>query len=188
MKNILKEHDLDPGPNRGKGTWDEYLKIHADTLWQCDFVSKPMWTVKGLIDLYFIVFLHLGARRCWISPCTLSPDSAWVSQQAKNFRMEADDFNLAPKYVIRGNDVKFTAQFDAAIEDQTYCAALSESAGARGAVHPEPEVRGARQVRDRGRTVSELRQPGMAAALQSGTATFSEEQSAGFRTTDGTDL
>jgi putative transposase len=112
VKVILKENNIDPGPKRGKGTWDEFLKIHADTLWQCDFVSKPMWTMKGLVDLYFVVFLHLGTRRCWISPCTLSPDSAWVSQQAKNFLMEADDLNLMPKYVMRDNDTKFTAQFD----------------------------------------------------------------------------
>ncbi len=116
VKVILKENDIDPGPKRGKGTWDEFLKIHADTLWQCDFVSKPMWTVKGLVDLYFLVFLHLGTRRCWISPCTLSPDSAWVSQQARNFVMEAEDLNLAPKYVMRDNDTKFTAQFDEVIK------------------------------------------------------------------------
>ena len=116
LKVILKENNIDPGPKRGKGTWDEFLKIHADTLWQCDFVSKPMWTVKGLVDLYFIVFLHLGTRRCWISPCTLSPDSAWVSQQARNVVMEAEDLNLAPQYVMRDNDTKFTAQFDTAIE------------------------------------------------------------------------
>jgi putative transposase len=113
---ILKENNIDPGPKRSKGTWDEFLKIHADTLWQCDFVSKPMWTMKGLVDLYFVLFLHLGTRRCWISPCTLSPESAWVSQQAKNFLMEADDLNLMPKSVMRDNDTKFSAQFDAVIE------------------------------------------------------------------------
>ena len=112
VKVILKENNIDPGPNRGKGTWDEFLKIHADTLWQCDFVSKPMWTIKGLVDLYFVVFLHLGTRRCWISPCTHSPDSAWVSQQAKNFLMDAEDLELAPKYVMRDNDTKFTTPFD----------------------------------------------------------------------------
>jgi len=37
VKNILKEHGFDPGPTRGQGTWDEFLKIHATTLWQCDF-------------------------------------------------------------------------------------------------------------------------------------------------------
>ncbi len=113
VKVILKEHDLDPGPQRGKGTWDEFLKIHADTLWQCDFVSKPMWTTRGLVDLYFLVYLHLGTRRCWISPCTLSPDSGWVSQHARNFLMDAEDLDLVPKIVMRDNDTKFTAQFDA---------------------------------------------------------------------------
>jgi putative transposase len=116
VKVILKENNIDPGPKRGKGTWDEFLKIHADTLWQCDFVSKPMWTAKGLVDLYLLVFLHLGTRRVWISPCTQHPDSAWVSQQAKNFLMQAEDLNLMPRFVMRDNDVKFTAQFDAVIE------------------------------------------------------------------------
>lgn len=112
VKNILKEHGLDPEPRRGTGSWEEFLRIHADTLWQCDFVSKPMWTMKGMVDLYFLVFLHLGTRRCWISPCTTSPNSAWVSQQAKNFLMDAEDMELAPTHVMRDNDKKFSAQFD----------------------------------------------------------------------------
>lgn len=78
-----------------------------------------MWTMKGLVDLYFIVFLHLGTRRCWILPCTAHPDSAWVSQQAKNFLMAAEDLDLAPTYVMRDNDTKFTAQFDAVIESSS---------------------------------------------------------------------
>lgn len=116
VKVILKENNIDPGPKRGKGTWDEFLKLHADTLWQCDFVSKPMWTPKGLVDLYLLVFLHLGTRQVWISNCTQHPDSAWVSQQAKNFLMEAEDLNLSPEYVMRDNDTKFTKPFDEAIE------------------------------------------------------------------------
>ena len=113
VKVLLKENNIDPGPKRGKGTWYEFLRIHAATLWQSDFVSKPMWTVKGLVDLYFIVSLHLGTRRCWISSCTAHPDSAWVSQQAKNLLMAAEDLHLTPIYVMRDNDQKFTAQFDA---------------------------------------------------------------------------
>jgi putative transposase len=47
VKNILKENGYDPGPQRGHGTWDEFIKIHAATLWQCDFVSKRIVTPKG---------------------------------------------------------------------------------------------------------------------------------------------
>jgi putative transposase len=32
VKEILKSNDIDPGPKRGKGTWDEFPRIHADSL------------------------------------------------------------------------------------------------------------------------------------------------------------
>ena len=85
VKVILKENDIDPGPKRGKGSWDEFLRIHADTLGQCDFLSKPMGTAKGLVDVYLLVFLHLGSRRVWISPSTVQPDSAWVMPAGPEF-------------------------------------------------------------------------------------------------------
>ena len=31
-------------------SWEAFLTRHAETLWQCDFVFKPMWTVKGMVD------------------------------------------------------------------------------------------------------------------------------------------
>ena len=71
-----------------------------------------MWTIRGLVDLYFLVFIHLGTRRCWISPCTVHPDSAWSCQQARNFLMHADDVELPPQYVLRDNDAKYTVAFD----------------------------------------------------------------------------
>jgi putative transposase len=36
VKNILKEHDLDPGPKRGEGTWTDFLKRDAPTLCASD--------------------------------------------------------------------------------------------------------------------------------------------------------
>ena len=112
VKVILKENGIDPNSKRGEGSWDEFLSRHADTLWQCDFLSKPMWTAKGLVDLYFLVFLHLGTRRIWLSPCTHKPDSAWVVQQGRNFLQHADDADLPVETVMRDNDVKYNSQFD----------------------------------------------------------------------------
>src|SRR5258708_2914701 len=66
VKNILIEHGIDPGPKRGKGTWDEFIRIHASTMWACDFCSKRVWTLRGPIDLYLLVFLQIGSRRAWI--------------------------------------------------------------------------------------------------------------------------
>ena len=39
VKKILKAHQIDPGPVRGQGSWDEFPPMHAHTLWQCDFVT-----------------------------------------------------------------------------------------------------------------------------------------------------
>ncbi|MEN1681373.1 MAG: integrase, partial [Planctomycetota bacterium] len=36
VRTILKEEGVHPSPKRGKGTWGEFVKIHADTLWLCD--------------------------------------------------------------------------------------------------------------------------------------------------------
>jgi putative transposase len=44
VRNILKAEGLDPGPKRGEGSWDEFIKRHAATLWATDFFSKKVWT------------------------------------------------------------------------------------------------------------------------------------------------
>ena len=40
VKNILKDEGIEPSPKRSRGTWDEFLKAHAETLWACDFFTK----------------------------------------------------------------------------------------------------------------------------------------------------
>lgn len=43
VKNILKENGLEPGPERGTGTWDEFLTSHAQTLREmvCTIPAMP---------------------------------------------------------------------------------------------------------------------------------------------------
>jgi putative transposase len=64
------------------------------------------------VDVYLLVFLHLSSRRVWISPSTVQPDSAWVSLQARNFLMVAEDRGLSPKHLLRDNDAKFSRKVD----------------------------------------------------------------------------
>lgn len=112
VKNILKENGLDPGPKRGAGTWDEFLKIHAATLWQCDFYSKKVMTLKGIRDLYLLIFLHVETRRVFIAPATYHPNEAWVKRQAEAFLQHAKETGLESALVMRDRDAKFTASFD----------------------------------------------------------------------------
>lgn len=117
VKNILKANGLDPGPQRGVGTWDEFLKLHATTLWQCDFLSVRTLTRKGIRDLYLLVFLHVESRRVFVSPATAHPNEAWVCDQAKAFVRHAEKAGLDAEIVMDDRDTKFTAQFDEALED-----------------------------------------------------------------------
>jgi putative transposase len=116
VKNILKRHGFDPGPRRGVGTWDEFLKIHAATLWQADFVSKRSLTRKGFRDLFVLVFLHVETRRVYLSPATAHPDAAWVAEQARAFRRCARQNRLGVGLVMHDRDTKFTAGFDAVLQ------------------------------------------------------------------------
>lgn len=112
VKNILKRNGYEVGPKRGPGTWDEFLKRHAKTLWQCDFFSKKVVSKTGLRDLYVIAFLHVGSRRVYITPATYNPDSAWVLEQAEAFKQHLKDANLSCKILMHDRDKKFTKSFD----------------------------------------------------------------------------
>lgn len=74
VKRILKDAGYDPGPKRGDGTWDEFLKQHAASLWQCDFFSKRILTLKGIREVFVLAFLNVKTRQVILSPPTLHPN------------------------------------------------------------------------------------------------------------------
>jgi putative transposase len=115
VKKILGGNGYDPGPKRGLGTWDEFITIHASTLWQCDFLCKPSLTPKGFRDLFVIVFLHVGSRRVYISPTTAHPNEAWVQEQASDFLKHVKKTKLPAEVLMHDRDTKFTASFDKAL-------------------------------------------------------------------------
>jgi putative transposase len=117
VKNILKENGYDPGPKRGLGTWDEFLKIHASTLWQCDFFSRKVLTSKGLRDLFVLVFLHVESRRVFVTPATYHPNESWMVEQAEAFLQHAKRSGLDIDIVMHDRDGKFSAAFDRHLKD-----------------------------------------------------------------------
>ena len=71
----------------------------------CDFFTvETAW----LRTLYVLVFIELGSRRIFLSPATAHPDSAWVTQQARNLTMNLDGRSPAIRFLIRDRDAKFT--------------------------------------------------------------------------------
>jgi len=115
---ILKDHGLEPGPRRGEGTWDDFITRHAATLWACDFFSKKVWTMTGLVEVFVLFFLHVGSRRVHMVGMTTNPDRAWMVQQARNMAMIFDQESVKPKYLLRDRDSKFVKEFDAILTSE----------------------------------------------------------------------
>ncbi len=111
VKNIVKEAGIEPSPKRSTGIWDQFLKAHAETLWACDFFTKRAVTPRGLIDLYVLVFMHLETREVFVTPSTRSPDSAWVTNQAKVFVNHVANRDEKPTCLIHDRDTKFSVEF-----------------------------------------------------------------------------
>ena len=114
--NIMRAHGLDPGPKRGEKTWDEFIRIHAQTLWQCDFFTKPAWTLNGLRDFYVLAFLHVGSRKVFVSPATDHPNAEWVVAQAESFCRHVEAAGANADLVFHDSDTKLCQAFDGVLK------------------------------------------------------------------------
>jgi putative transposase len=110
--NILKQAGIDNEPKRGPGSWDDLVKRHADTLWQCDFFSKRILSRCGLPQAFAMVFLNVATRRVWISPATKKPTGVWVRKQVDAFIEHANRENLPVTVVSRDRDKLYRNNFD----------------------------------------------------------------------------
>ncbi len=119
VKNVIVAAGFAPTPGDHPDTWHKFLKRHAETLWQCDFACEKKWTVKGLVDVYFMVFIHLGSRQIRVSPCTENPSGDWTAQQGRNFHMHIDDHDLQCTILMRDRDRKYTDAFDSVFKSST---------------------------------------------------------------------
>jgi putative transposase len=112
--NILKAAGLDPGSKRGEHTRAEFLRVHAATLWQCDFFLHKALTWHGWKEYFVLAFIHVGRRRAFVSPCTRKPDAPWVEQQAASFLGHQIEIgqSLADTILFRDRDGKYGPSFD----------------------------------------------------------------------------
>jgi putative transposase len=114
--NILREAGIRPHPRRDVQSWSEFIKAHAETLWQCDFFSRHIVTLTGVRQCFVLVFIHVATRRVFLSPCAFNPTTEWVKAQAEAFIAHAKSVNLPASYLIRDNDGTFTVPFDDAMK------------------------------------------------------------------------
>jgi len=109
---ILRARGLGPAPRRGL-SWREFLRSQASGIMACDFLTvETVW----LRTLYLLFFIEVGTRRVHVAGATRNPDSAWVTQQARNLTMMLQDQGRSVRFMIHDRDTKFTRSFDAVFE------------------------------------------------------------------------
>ena len=58
--NILKEHGIEPAPDRKRQTsWKTFLKAHWDVLAAIDFTAVEVWTKGGLVTYYLLFVMEI---------------------------------------------------------------------------------------------------------------------------------
>jgi putative transposase len=114
-KRILTEAGIHPSPEKEKKKppldWLTFISAHVESVVACDFFTKDVYTLKGKMTAYILMFIHIGSRRVFCSSATYSPDSAWVTQQARNATMWCEDLGIEPRFLVRDADTKFSGPF-----------------------------------------------------------------------------
>jgi putative transposase len=109
IRTLLRRHGLGPAPRRTGPTWAQFLRAQAEGIVACDFFTVETVRLK---TLHVLFFLHLSSRRVVVAGVTAHPDSAWVTQQARNAVMNLDDRGVSIRFLLRDHDAKFSRGFN----------------------------------------------------------------------------
>jgi putative transposase len=107
IRTTLRQAGLPPAPRRSGPSWSEFLRAQAQGILAIDlFTVETAW----LRTLYVLFAMELGSRRVHVLGVTRSPDSAWVTQQARNLAIGERLQGVG--FLIRDRDSKFSGPFD----------------------------------------------------------------------------
>jgi transposase len=109
IRTLLRRHGLGPVPRRTGPTWARFLRAQAEGVVACDLFTVETIRLK---TLHVLCFIHLSTRRILAAGVTAHPDSAWVTQQARNAAMDLDDRGVSIRFLLRDHDAKFSRGFD----------------------------------------------------------------------------
>jgi transposase len=81
IRSLLRANGLSPAPRRVGPTWSEFLRAQAKGILALDFfTAETLW----FRTLYVLFAIELESRRVHVLGVSANPDSAWVTQQARN--------------------------------------------------------------------------------------------------------
>ncbi|MCA1698707.1 MAG: integrase core domain-containing protein [Actinobacteria bacterium] len=109
IRRLLRAHGVDPAPRRSGPTWSQFLRAQAEGIVASDFFTVETF---GLRTLYVLFFIELKTRRVHLAGVTAHPDSAWVTQQARNSTFSPQERAARVRFLIHDHDGKYSGPFD----------------------------------------------------------------------------
>jgi putative transposase len=109
IRRLLRRASLGPPPRQTGPTWSEFLRAQAKGIIACDFFCVETIRLK---TLYVLMFIEVQTRRVLVTASTAHPDSAWVTQQARNLAMDLEGRAPPLRFLIHDRDSKFSGSFD----------------------------------------------------------------------------
>src|SRR6266536_1699955 len=80
VRKLLRQAGLRPASERAGLSWREFLRVQAQSVIAVDFFTvETVWLQR----LYVLFVIEHGSRRVHLAGCTANPNSAWVTQQAR---------------------------------------------------------------------------------------------------------
>jgi len=117
VANVLKRHDLEPAPQRGRTmSWREFIRTHLEVLAAVDFFTVEVWTAGGLITFYVLSCMRVASRQVCIAGITTSPDRHFVEQMARNISLAETGLLSGCRYLLHDRDAKFCNAFSAILQ------------------------------------------------------------------------
>jgi putative transposase len=108
VRNVLARAGLPPAAERAASSWRSFLRQHGDTILACDFFTVDTFWLRRL---YILFFVSIGKRRVEYVACTSKPNTAWMTQQARNLLMDLDGRGQRPRVLVHDRDTKLSRVF-----------------------------------------------------------------------------
>lgn len=104
---ILRQHNIDPSPNRADVTWTQFLRSQAAVA--CDFATID----TAFLRRYYLLFvIDVTSREVFFAGITKNPTGAWTTQAARNLFLTHAERLEDARALVRDRGSQFVQSFD----------------------------------------------------------------------------
>lgn len=104
---ILKNHGIEPSPNRSEVSWTQFLRSQAAIA--CDFASVDTALLRRY---YLLFFIDVTTREVFFAGITAHPTGPWTTQAARNLFLRNPDRFANAHALVRDRGSQFVDMFD----------------------------------------------------------------------------